>query len=369
MKCMKVALVYDRINKWGGAERVLLALHQMYPNASVFTSVYHPKKANWAVVFQKKGTSQSHVATSFLQRFPFAISSHEWYPILMPLAFESFSFDAYDLVISITSEAAKGILTKAHTKHINYCLTPTRYLWSGYKEYFHHPVMKAIAKPAVSYLRSWDRIAAKRPDAIVAISQEVRKRIKMYYGHNAVVIYPPVTLRNIRKQNIGIKEKGYFLCVSRLVPYKKIDLAIQACNKLSFPLKIIGEGSASLSLRRIAGPTVEFLGHVSDTRLAQYYANSRGLIFPGIEDFGLVMVEAQQFGVPVLAFKGGGALETVIEGKTGLFFPSQTVQSLTAMLKKFAAYQFDSKISQINSAKYSFRVFKRKFKTFVDSVM
>src|SRR5579872_110897 len=181
---MKVALVYDRVNKWGGAERILLALNKLFPDAPLYTSVYNPKTAIWANTFVVK--------PSFLQRFPFALSAHERYPLFMPLAFESFDFRGYDLVISVTSEAAKGIITGTKTKHICYCLTPTRYLWSGYNDYFKNRLFKFLTRPLVSYLRIWDVIAAKRPDGFFAISEEVRARVKKYYGQDATVIHPPV---------------------------------------------------------------------------------------------------------------------------------------------------------------------------------
>ncbi|MEK7497519.1 MAG: hypothetical protein AAB656_01225 [Patescibacteria group bacterium] len=181
---MKTAIVYDRVNKWGGAERVLLTLHEMFPGAPLYTSVYNSKTAPWAAVFPK-------VYTSFLQNFPFAKNNHELYAILMPIVFESFDFDEYDLVISVTSEAAKGVITKPGTKHICYMLTPTRYLWSGYKEYFKNPLVRFISKPIINYLRSWDKVAAFRPDEIIAISTEVQRRVKKYYNRESKIIFPP----------------------------------------------------------------------------------------------------------------------------------------------------------------------------------
>ena len=186
---MKVALVYDRINKWGGAERVLLALHKLFPNAPIFTSVYSPQKAPWA--------NDLKVKPSFLQKYPHVINNHELYPFLMPVAFERFNFTGFDLVISLTSEAAKGIVTKPGTVHICYCLTPTRYLWSGHEEYFKNPTLRFFSRPVVSYLRKWDKAAAKRPDTFIAISKEVQKRIKKYYGRESMVIYPPVELKGL----------------------------------------------------------------------------------------------------------------------------------------------------------------------------
>jgi len=327
---MKVALVYDRVNKWGGAERVLLALKEIFPTAPLYTSVYHEKTASWAKVFT--------IRTSFLQKFPYATSHHELLATLMPVAFESFSFDNYDLVISVTSEAAKGIITKSHTTHVCICLTPTRYLWSGYNEYFANGAFRFLSKPVVAYLQKWDQQAAQRPDMFIAISKEVQERIKRYYNRESTVIYPPVTLADHSIDAKSQKNQSFFLAVSRLVPYKRVDIAIEACNKLKLPLKIIGQGVEEKKLRKIAGPTIEFLGSVTDSELIKYYKSCCGLIFPGKEDFGLSIVEANKFATPVIAFRGGGALETVIEGKTGEFFYPQTsgalVQKLQFLLKK-----------------------------------
>ena len=263
---MKVALVYDRVNKWGGAERVIIALRKIFPSSVLFTSVYRQNRASWA--------KKISVKTSFLQKIPFASSYHEALGVFMPIAFETFNFDNFDLVISVTSEAAKGIITKPHTKHISIILTPTRYLWSGYRDYFSNPVFRIISLPVVSYLRFWDKIAARRPDKLVAISETVRSRIKKYYGLDSEVIYPPLMMkptidRSMKQESRSTgsgqaRSKGnYFLVVSRLVSYKRIDLAIKAANKVGASLKIIGTGSEFGKLKKIAGSTVEFLRYVS----------------------------------------------------------------------------------------------------------
>jgi glycosyltransferase involved in cell wall biosynthesis len=357
---MKVALVYDRINKWGGAERVLLALHKLFPDAPIFTSVFSEDKAGWAKDFIVK--------PSFLQKFSHAVTHHELYPFLMPIAFERFDFSEYDLVISLTSEAAKGIITGPRTIHICYCLTPTRYLWSGYQEYFKNPALRLLSYPTVSYLKKWDRIASKRPDNFVAISKEVQDRIKKYYGRESVVIYPPVELQGLGVRGPGLengkKLKPYFLIVSRLskfTKYKRIDLAVQACNELKLPLKIIGEGSWKKELEKMAGPTIEFLGNIDDNKLQEFYQNSKALIFPAFEDFGLTVVEAQAFGKPVIAFRGGGALETIKEGKTGLFFNKQTKESLIQALQLFNTMHFDEKESKKNALRFNYLSFKNAF--------
>lgn len=364
---MKVALVYDRVNKWGGAERVLLALHELFPQAPLFTSVHHAKQAQWADVFEVK--------TSFLQQFPILRSKHELIPFLMPVAFENFSFEGYDLVISITSESAKGIITGPRTKHICYCLTPTRYLWSGYDDYFANSFTKTLTKPVVSYLRNWDKLAAKRPDQFVAISKEVQRRIKKYYGRDALVIYPPVVLESTEKKKNkknSKKNEGFFLIVSRLsrfTKYKRIDLAIQACNELGLPLKIVGEGSWKKELEEMAGPTIEFLGSLTDEQLMEYYQRCNALIFPGVEDLGLTIIEAQLFGKPVIAFRGGGALETIKEGETGIFFEKQTKESLMQTLKQFGQMRFDEQVARKHAENFTFKEFKNNFLSLVQKAI
>ncbi len=351
---MRVALVYDRVNKWGGAERVLLALSEIFPDAPLYTSVYNPKKASWA--------KKISVRTSFLQQFPNAPRVHEFYALLMPMAFESFSFDEFDLVISVTSEAAKGIITKPQTKHICYCLTPTRYLWSGYDEYFSNSTLRFFAEPAVAYLRRWDTLASSRPDVFISISKEVQSRVKKYYGRESEVIFPPVDLSvKYKVSSSKYREEGYFLVVSRLVPYKRIDIAIQACNILRLPLKIIGTGVDEGRLRRIAGPTVQFLGSLTDGELVGYYKQCKAVIFPGREDFGITAVEAMSFGKPVIAFKGGGVTETVFEGKTGTFFYPQTADALLKKIQDFDTLQANYQACITQAKKFSKDAFKAQF--------
>lgn len=359
---MKVALVYDRVNKWGGAERVLLALHALFPDAPLYTSVYNPKTAGWAEDF--------HVKTSFLQYIPFASSFHEFFPFLMPMAFESFSFDEYDVVISVSSEADKGIITGPNTLHICYCLTPTRYLWSAYDEYFSNPFFRFITKPFIWYLRWWDKIAAARPDAYIAISQEVKKRIHTYYKKDAAVVYPPVLMANTSFPKGKAMQKGeYFLIVSRLVKYKHIELAIQACNELQLPLKIVGIGSEQRKLQELAGPTVEFLGLLTEEALVKYYKSCKALIFPGLEDFGITVVEAQSFGKPVIAFQGGGALETIKNQKTGIFFAPQTVTALKKVLASFDKKTFDAHECRNNAKQFSQEQFNRTFMKHIEKII
>lgn len=368
---MKVALVYDRVNKWGGAERVLLALHEMFLDAPLYTSVYNLESAPWANVFPE-------VIPSFLQKFPWARGRHEYLPFLMPLAFESFNFDEYDLVISVTSEAAKGIITKPGTLHICYCLTPTRYLWSGYGDYFKGLTFKGITWPVVKYLRTWDKIAAQRPDVMVAISTEVQNRIKKYYNRDSEIVFPPVSFSTMDYRLLTTARRikavdgrlltvsGFFLIVSRLVPYKKVDLAIEAFNKLGLPLVIVGTGSEEKRLKRMAKSNIKFIGQLTDEVLSDYYSKCTALIMPQEEDFGIVAVEAQRAGAPVIAYKKGGAQDTVIDGETGVFFAAQTIESLASAIEKFGRMKFNKHDCLENAKKFSKERFKMKFKKLAD---
>lgn len=352
---MKVALVYDRVNKWGGAERTLLSLNKIFPKAPLFTAVYNKETASWADVFD--------VRTSFLQSFPAARKRHELYPLFMPLAFESFNFDKFDLVISVTSEAAKGIITKPGTCHICYCLTPTRYLWSGNKDYFNNSLFKLISKPAVSYLKSWDRVASQRPDFYAAISKEVASRIKKYYGNNSTVIYPPVVsigkIANLKKEN-------FYLLVGRFVPYKRMDIVIDAFRKNGQALKVVGTGRGDRALKGRSGENIEFLGNISDEALSALYQRAKALIFPGVEDFGLVIAEAQSFGTPVIAFKGGGAVEIIEEGKTGEFFNEQTPPSLQSALELFDRKSYNQEYIREKAERFDSPRFEKEFGNYIE---
>lgn len=361
---MKTAIVYDRVNKFGGAERVLLVLHEIFPKAPLYTSVYSPQNATWAKVFPK-------VYTSFLNRFPFLRKNHEILSIFMPLAFESFNFDDYDLVISVSSEAAKGIITKPKTRHLCYCLTPTRYLFSGFSQYRDNPpgglklipFYKNISNPFISYLKKWDQIAAGRPDVMIAISKEVQNRIKKYYHRDSKLIFPPVDVVKFRnKSDFKPKEKNYYLIVSRLEPYKKVDLAIDAFVKLKKNLVVIGIGSqlGTYKSKYKQNKNILFEGFVPDDELPGYYQNARAFIFPQEEDFGITAVEAQASGSLVIAYKKGGALDTVVDGITGVFFDKQDVESLITAIKRHERTKFDKNILWRNAKKFDCKRFKKE---------
>ncbi len=361
---MRVALVYDRINKFGGAEQVLINLHRLWPEAPLYTAVYDPRGrgALWAKIFPQ-------VIPSFLQHWPLAKTHHEVYPWLTPLAFESFDFSGFDAVISVTSAEAKAIITPPKTLHLCYCLTPTRYLWSHQKEYLDEPGLGFYLKPLQKYLQKNDRVYSQRPDVYAAISQTVRKRIKKYYQREAAVIYPPVDTKKfeVRGAKFEVPDKDYFLIVSRLVAYKKIDLAIRAFNRLRLPLIIVGSGREAGRLRRLAGPTIKFAGWVSDEELIGYYQHCRALVMPQEEDFGIVSVEVQAAGRPVIAFRRGGATETVVNNQTGIYFSQATVDSLTHAVKQFGVRHWESKLMTTQAKKFDQKVFLRQFKNLAEA--
>lgn len=356
---MKTALIYDRINKWGGSERVLLALHEIFPKASLYTAVYSSKKASWAKVFPK-------VVPTFLNQIPFMQDKHEFLGTFTPIAFETLNLNEYDLVISVTSEAAKGVLVKPPARHICYCLTPTRYLWSGYDIYFRNPLLRTVSKPVISYLRYWDKIAAQRPDEMIAISTAVNQRIKRYYSRDSQIIFPPVDLKKFKfKNGERIKKENFFLIVSRLTPYKKVDLAIEAFNELRLPLVIVGTGSQERRLKSMAAKTIEFIGELTDGQLTNYYKRCSGFVLPQEEDFGLAAVEAQATGTPVIAYRAGGALDTVADGRTGVFFDEQDKDSLIGAIERFKKINFNEETLKKNAKRFSKERFKEEFRSLI----
>lgn len=357
---MKVALIYDRVNKFGGAERILQTLHEIWPEAPLFTAVYDPVAAVWSQIFQVKA--------SFLKYIPFLQTKHEFLSLLTPLAFESFDLRKFDVVISISSAEAKSVVTPPSTMHVCYCLTPTRYLWSGYFDYLAQPgigwlnvIARVIMKTAFTSLRKWDYIASLRPDYYIAISKNVQKRIKSYYKRDSVIIYPPLNL--VTHKKFSISGNDYFLIVARLVPYKKIDYAIQVFNELGWNLKIIGNGIDESRLKHMSNSNIEFIdSNLTDQELGCYYQNCRGLIFPGEEDFGLTAVEAQFYGKPVLALASGGALETVVKGETGDFYEEASVDSLKSALLRFHPEEYQEVDCIENAMKFDKDKFKSEMK-------
>jgi glycosyltransferase involved in cell wall biosynthesis len=359
---MKLALVYDRVNKFGGAERVLQALHEIWPQAPLYTSLYHPQKATWAKDFT--------VHTSYLNRIPWLRDKHERLAMCMPSAFESFDFSHYDVVISVTSAEAKGILTSPRTLHLCYLLTPTRYLWSHTHEYAGAGVSRLIRLPFMSRLRRWDYVAAHRPDYLIPISKTVAARIRKYYRREPLpVIYPPVDVDFFGKHQgkCVTRLRDYYLVVARPVAYKQTKLVIDAFRELPHKtLVIIGQPPAAYN--HTLPSNIHSFGHVSDKALACYYHHAQALIFPQEEDFGIVAVEAQAAGKPVIAYNHGGAAETIIDGKTGCFFTSQTVSALITAIQAQTKKPWYDKTIQTHAKRFGVHRFATQLSDTVEAL-
>lgn len=342
----KTAIVYDWLDSKGGIERVIPIIIKEFKNVDLYTSYFDQKEAAWA----KKYT----IKTSFIDKLPRFIKTNRILSLLLyPYAFESFNFSDYDLVISISSSFAKSIITKPNTKHISYILTPTRYFWIDNDSYYKNSFIKFAAKFVLPYLKKWDFLTSRRPDKLVTISNFVKNRIKKYYKRNSVVIYPPFDLAYWTKIKFLINtlqknsNQNYFLIVSRLEPYKKVNLAIEVFNKLEEKLIIVGSGSQYNKLKKSAKKNIEFRKNISDQELAILYSSANALIMPQSEEFGMVSLESQFFGCPVISYKNSGVSETVIENKTGIFFDKQSGQSLSAAIVRYKSLSYNLKKSTI----------------------
>jgi glycosyltransferase involved in cell wall biosynthesis len=361
---MDIALVHDYLNQYGGAERVLEALHDIYPSAPVYTSIYAP---NHMPSFYR----QWKIRTSFMQRMPAVAHRHQMYLPLYPLAFEQFNLSQYKVVLSSSSAFAKGVITDVNTLHICYCHTPMRFVWN-YRNYIAGENLSKLARivlPAVlNYVRLWDEISAQRVDAYIANSQVVARRIRKRYGREATVINPPVNTK-LYHPEAGGRHGDYFLVVSRMIPYKRLDVAIDAFSKLNLPLKVVGKGRQETLLRARAGSNIQFAGPVPDAELKKLYANCRAFIFPGEEDFGITPLEAQASGRPVIAYGAGGALETVVPGRTGEFFPEQTPAALAEVIRRFNDDDYDPAVIRRHAESFDVEVFKRRIAEFVQHTL
>lgn len=366
---MRVALIHDYITCFGGAEKTFKVLTEIFPQAKVYTLFYNSK-------IKKKFFAKTKIKTSFLQKFP-AILKKKYQLLLpfLPIAAETLDFREFDIVISSSFSFAKGIITRPKTKHICYCYSPTRYLWDSY---FLRKKRGFISKILLHYTRIWDRQASERVDEFIAISETVRKRIKKYYKRDSVVIYPPVQFpisnfqfsNKFQIPNSKFKTE-FYLIVSRLVKYKRIDLAVDALNKLGLKLVIIGEGPEERKLKKMAKKNIKFLGWQSDKMVNYYYKNCTAFIFPSEDDFGIAPVEAMAYGKPVLAYKKGGATETVIEGKTGEFFDWQTPAVLADGIRRLREnlQKYNPKVIHKQTEKFSRQRFEIRFKELIRKVV
>ena len=399
---LKIAIVHDFLVQYGGAERVLEVLSEMFSEAPIYTLLYDKEKMSaqggpalgWSDRFAKR-----EIRASYLQKFPkFLKKRYRWLLPFFMVVPETFDLREFDLVISSTGAWSKGIVTRLNTIHISYLHSPMRFVWDYNEKYLKEEKKGCfLTRILLSYVRMWDKLASERPDYLIANSRYTQERISKYYRRDSIVIYPPAfnesdkslchseRAKRVEESNedLGIRsldyvsrrhsarDDKYFLIISRLSPYKKVDLAIEAFNKLGLPLIIIGEGKQKKHLQKIAKNNIKILGFMDDQKLSEYYANARAFIFPADDDFGLTMVEAMGYGVPVIAYKKGGALEIVKEGKTGEFFDAQTPEVLADGVRRFIAKENDYKSEDMtNRAKeFSKERFIRELNEFLEKTI
>lgn len=356
---MRVALVHDHLMQEGGAEKVLRVFKEVYAKAPIFTLLYNPSR-------MEKDLASWDIRTSFLQKIPVLRNRYRWLLPFMPAATESYDFSDYDVILSSSSAFAKGIITRPGTTHICYCHTPTRYLWSDTHSYVEelstNRLVKAMLPMVLHKMRVWDRMSADRVDAFIANSETVAERIRKYYDREAEVIYPPV---ETSKFSIAKKKGEYFLAGGRLVPYKRFDIIIEAFNRMGLPLIIFGDGPLYDEYVRMAKPNIRFAGRVSDERKAELYAEAKAFINPQEEDFGITAVEAMASGTPVIAYRKGGAMETVLENDTGVFFDTQEWEDLAATVIRFDEMTFDPQKIREHALTFDTEIFKKKIQGFV----
>lgn len=363
---MKIALIHDWLNQIGGAEDVLATLVEQYPESPVYTSIYAPN-------MMPDAYRTWDIRTLWLDRLPGIYEHHQPYLPLYPMAWGGLRLDGdYDVILSNKSGFCHGVrFDEAKTIHICYCLAPTRYVWQLDAYIAREGLGKLIdwgLRPLISVMKGWDYRAAQRVTHFIAISTEIQERIRRYYGRESVVIYPPVATE--RFQPVAPEDvEDYFLVVSRLIPYKRIDLAIEASNRLGVKLKVAGRGRDMARLQAMAGDTVEFLGYVADDALPSLMARARAFIFPGLEDFGITPIQSQASGRPVIAYGGGGALDTVIPGQSGEHFYEQSVESLMAVMADFDASRYDIAWMRRHAQRFDTRIFNEQLGDFLQGAL
>jgi len=359
---MKIAIAYDYLIQMGGGERVVQALHEIFPEAPIYTVVYCPE--TMSDDFRKMD-----IRTSFVDRLPLSHKKFELYIPLYAFGMEQFDFREYDVVLSVSTMVAKGVVTGPRTCHVSLCFTPMRWAWDLYHDYLAELKDTRLVRWAfrfwTHYYRIWDIASVSRVNYFVAGSGVAARRIRKHYGRDADVIYPPVDTR--RFQPNGKPSEDFYLVVSRLVYAKRIDLVVDAFAKTDRKLVVIGQGERLSSLRKAATPNIQFLGYQPDEVVHDYYSRCRGLLFPGEEDFGLTPVEAQACGRPVIAYAAGGSLETVIDGETGVFFHDQSPEAVNQAVDRFEGIEFDPTRARENAERFDFDVFANQIRAFVES--
>ena len=356
---MKVALVHDFLSQDGGAERLLKALHELWPEAPIFV-LFHDRE-------RYAELSEADVRESFIRFLPFGRRHYKWYLPWMPLATERHNLHDFDVVISSSSAFAKGVLTRPDTLHISYCHTPTRYLWTDTHEYIedlrYSRLIKAFLPKLIHRLRLWDKMSADRVDHFIANSQTVRHRISKYYRRESSVIYPPV---DTHLYSVSGDIQDYFVSGGRLVPYKRFDLLVQVFNRLKTPLKIFGTGPERNRLQGVAKSNIEFLGKITDDEKVKLLRHARAFIHPQVEDLGITPIESMAAGRPVIAYGVGGVTETVIPGETGVFFKEQSWESILDTVLNFDHTVWDQEKIHNWAQRFGANNFKRRLRQFVE---
>ena len=378
---MKIAIVHDWLTGMRGGEKCLEVICKLYPSADLYTLLHIPGKVSPEI--------ESHtIYTSFIQNLPLAKSKYRYYLPLMPFAIEAFDLKGYDLILSSSHCVAKSVKPGTNSLHICYCHTPMRYVWDQFNQYFGKGKSSWLAAKVMQlvrpWLQRWDAKTSRRVTYFIANSRHVQKRIKKYYGKEAVIIHPPVDTELFTPEKI--KEQGdYFLIVSAFAPYKRLDLAVQAFNQLGLPFLVIGEGQDSTRLKNLAQSNIQFKGWLDNSQIRSHFAKCRGFVFCGEEDFGITLLEAQAMGRPVIALGRGGALETVIPDNktwmpetgipenltfkpTGVFFYEQTSDAVIKAIKNFESIesQFDSNAIREHAQKFDLSVYTKRIKSFIE---
>ncbi|MBU1017713.1 glycosyltransferase [Patescibacteria group bacterium] len=359
MKNPRIAIVTDWLTNYGGAESVISAFHDLFPDTPVYTTIYRPEKMG-------ELSNLKNIHTTWLNKIPFA--KHQWLLSQMPAAVEMMDLSDYDIVLSSCHSVSKGVITKPDTLHICYCHTPMRYAWEEWDfetrlkkfPFFLRPLIRRQIKK----IRQWDYCAAQRVDEYIANSGYIAGKIKEHYKREADVIYPPVQTDKFKP--VDQPTNDYYLAVGRLIPYKKFDLIVRTFNKLGKPLKVVGIGPDYKKIKKLAQSNVEILGRVSSDELTKLYANCRAFVFPQIEDAGIVPLEAMSAGRPVIALNRGGSLDSMKEGVTGVFFKEQTIESLAEAIERFEKMAFDPKTIRTNAKEFDTEKFKQKIKNYID---
>ena len=359
---MKIAIAYDYMTQMGGGERVIKALHEVFPDAPIHTVVYDPDALPDCF-------REMDIRTSFVNRLPLSHKKFELYIPLYAFAMEQFDFREYDVVLSVSTMVAKGIITGPRTCHVSLCFTPMRWAWDLYQNYVEElrnaRLVRWLFRFWTHYYRIWDIASAPRVSYFIAGSHLASRRIRKHYGRDSEVIYPPIDTGFFEPN--GQPPEDFYLVVSRLVYAKRIDLVVRAFAGLDRRLVVIGQGERLSPLKKMATPNVEFLGYQSDEVVRDYYSRCRALVFPGEEDFGLTPVEAQASGRPVIAYAAGGSLETVKAGETGVFFDSQTPEAIREAVATFEGCQFDPAAARQNALRFSPEAFAENMRAFISS--